>query len=553
MKKLFVIIAAGVILLSPAYVESAPPPHRWVYVSKSLHRDRDLDDIQAILQTASKHGINGMALSAGFDRLDLQPAHYFERLERVKILCRESGVELIPMIFSVGYGGSVLGHDKNLAAGLLVQGARYRVEKGKVSFLPDPQAKIENGDLERYEGNNIAGYQFHDQPGTISFVDTKIRAQGRASLRMENFASNPHGHGRIMQEVAVTPHRCYRLTFQVKTENLQPEGSLRFMALADERSLAPIDLSIPSTTDWRTVSVGFNSLDYNQVKIYIGVWGGKSGQFWLDDIRLEEVSLLNVLRRPGAPVTVRHEQTGAVYEEGVDYKPIEDPKLNFRFDHELPSIQLLPDSRIPENGFLRVDYYHGMSINRGQVSVCMSEPKLYEIWDEQIQLIKKHLDPDYYFLSMDEIRAGGACQACQTRNLSMAEILGNCITRQCGLIKKHDPGSQILIWSDMLYPHHNAHDDYYLVTGDFSGAWNYIPKDLIIACWYYDKREESLPHFDRLGFPVLAAAYYEDDTLENPRGWLASLKKIKKPFGVMYTTWQNKYEDLAEFGDLASQ
>ena len=473
MKKAIVLFLSGWILVSSLFADSTPLPHRWVYVSKSLHRDRDVDDIRAIVQTSVEHGINGILLSAGFDRLDLQPEHYFERLEQVKSLCRQNGIELIPLLFSVGYGGSVLGHDKNLAAGLLVQGARYRVdrvEEGKVTLIPNPQTRIENGDFERFNGNTMIGYNFHDQPGTISFVDTDTRAQGLASLRMENFQADSYGHGRIMQEISVQPHRCYRITFQVKTENLQPVGRFRFQALAGERSLAPLNLSVPATTDWQTVTVGFNSLEYKQVRLYFGVWGGESGRFWLDDIQLEEVGLLNVLRRPGAPLTLRNEKTGEIYQEGIDYENIRDVQLNFQFDHESPVIHLTPDSHIVDGDVLQVDYYHGMAINNGQVTVCMSEPKLYEIWDKQIALIKQRLDPDTYFLSMDEIRCGGACQACQQRNLSMAEILGDCITRQCEIIEKYDPGSQVLIWSDMLDPNHNAHDDYYLVTGDFSGV-----------------------------------------------------------------------------------
>ena len=92
-----------------------------------------------------------------------------------------------------------------------------------------------------------------------------------------------------MQEISVQPHCCYRITLQVKTENLQPAERFRFQALAGERSLAPLNLSVPATTDWQTVTVGFNSLEYKQVRLYFGVWGGESGRFWLDDIQLEEV------------------------------------------------------------------------------------------------------------------------------------------------------------------------------------------------------------------------------------------------------------------------
>ncbi|OGV95278.1 MAG: hypothetical protein A3K19_34025 [Lentisphaerae bacterium RIFOXYB12_FULL_65_16] len=38
-------------------------------------------------------------------------------------------------------------------------------------------------------------------------------------------------------------------------------------------------------------------------------------------------------------------------------------------------------------------------------------PRLYELWRESAAAIVKHLDPTKWFLSMDEIRAGGSCAA----------------------------------------------------------------------------------------------------------------------------------------------
>jgi len=42
----------------------------------------------------------------------------------------------------------------------------------------------------------------------------------------------------------------------------------------------------------------------------------------------------------------------------------------------------------------------------------------------------------------------------------------------------------------------------------------------------------------------------DSDTLENPKGWLEVLDRTPGARGIMYTTWQNKYELLGAFGDL---
>lgn len=529
-------------------------PYRWVFVSSSLRSDKDVAEIERIVRTAAEHGLNGMVLSAGLDRLDRQPPGYLERLQKVKETCDKHGVEIIPNIFSVGYGGSVLGYNRNLAAGIPVKDAPFLVNKGEATLNPDRPARIANGGFEEYEGNQLRGYRFHDKPGEVSFVDTAVFHGGKTSLRFEGFGRFEHGHARLMQEVEVQPQRCYRLSCWVKTEGLEPSGAFRIQVLTQNgRNLAPYDPAVASTSDWRQVVMGFNSLDYGKVQIYVGAWGAKAGRFWIDDLEIEEVALLNVLRRPGTPVTVRSGATGAAYEEGKDFAPIQDERLNYRFDHEPPKLKLLAGSRIKEGERLRVSYYHGMSINRGQVTACMSEPEVYQIWEKQAELMYRHLAPSKYLLSMDEIRAGGACEACRQRNLSMAQILGDCITRQVKILRQANPKTEVLIWSDMLDPNHNARSNYYLVKGDFTGSWNYVPKALTIVCWYHQKRKESLGFFSAQGFRTLAGAYYDGATLDNPRDWLDVLDKTPQAVGIMYTTWQNKYELLAPFGDLVAE
>jgi len=527
-------VLIALVPLGAALAAARAYPCRWVYVTRGLHKDSDVVEIRDIVRTASEHGLNGMVLATGWDRLDLQPPHFFTRVEEVKAICQQHKIEIIPIFFSAGYGGSVLAHDKNLAAGIPVKDALFVVKGNEARLVSDPPASIANGGFEDHKGHQATGYRFHDKPGEVTFIDTEVFHGGKASMRFGPARTDRHGHARVMQEVAFKPGRSYRVSCWLKTEDLEPSGCFHVQVItATDRYIAPWDPGVPATTDWRKVVLGFNSLEFDQVRLYAGAWGAKAGKFWVDDFQIEEVGLVNVLRRPGTPVSVRGEKSGTVYEEGRDYAPIADPKLNFRFDHDGPPIKLLAGSRIADGERLRVSYYHGMGVNRGQVSVCMSEPKLYDIWREQVRLVQKHLAPDRWLLSMDEVRAGGSCAACKARKMTMGEILGDCITRQFQMIREASPKAEVYCWSDMLDPNHNAHGDYHLVEGDFAGSWQHVPKELNIVCWYYEKRVPSLAHFSKLGFKTLAGAYYDA--------------------GIMYTTWQNKYQLLAPFGDLVSK
>lgn len=554
MKRLMLLVP---LVLLPTRALAQPFPDRWVYVSTNLRSDSQLAEVETIVHTAADHGLNGMLLAAGLDRLDLQPPDYFQRLERLKATCQQRGIEIIPILFSAGYGGSILAHDRNLAEGLPVIDAPFVVRGGEAHLQPDPEVRLANGGFEEWEADGrLRGFAFNDRPGEITVPDREIVKEGKASLRLQRFGElNPEqGHARVMQGIAVRPNRHYRVHAWVRTQDLQPASAFRIQVYGEKGVLVPVDLQLPATTDWRPVEMTFNSRQYAKVRLYVGLWGGRSGRAWVDDLAIEEVGLRNVLRRPGTPVSVRGADGKTTYEEGRDFARIEDPELLRA--HTVPAgppIRLLPGSRIREGERLLVSFYHALPINRGQVTICMSEPKVYEIWAEQARLVQKHLAPAKWFLSMDEVRAGGSCQACKQRGLTMAQILGDCITRQVQLIRAVNPKAEVYCWSDMLDPNHNAHGDYYLVEGDFTGSWNYVPKDLIICCWYHKVRDQSLKFFSERGFRTLAGAYYDADDLNNCRDWLESIRKTPRARGIMYTTWQNKYRLLADFGDLVSR
>jgi hypothetical protein len=103
----------------------------------------------------------------------------------------------------------------------------------------------------------------------------------------------------------------------------------------------------------------------------------------------------------------------------------------------------------------------------------------------------------------------------------------------------------------MLEPNHNARGNHYLVNVDYTGSWKYVRKEFVT--WYYQRRALSQPFFSTHGFRTLAGAYYDADTLDDPRGWLAELRKTPNAQGLMYTTRQNKYELLPDFRKLVSK
>ncbi|MDW8104758.1 MAG: hypothetical protein RMK92_07060 [Armatimonadota bacterium] len=523
---------------------------RWVWIfGWGLNRDEDVAQITAVLEEAARHGYNGAVLSANLDALCKQPPEYFRRLQQVKQTCERLKLELIPAIFSVGYGGGALWHDLHLAEGLPVKDALFTVQGGEARHVPDPPVSIVNGGFEEFEGNRMKAFAFHDEPGVVSFPDTQVVRSGKASLRFENFRAQPAGNARVMQEVRVRPYRCYRMSVWVKTEGLRPRSNLRLLVLAGDRDLAPRSFDVPETSDWLKLTLLFNSMEHETVRVYVGIWDGQAGKFWVDDWTLEEVGPLNVLRRLGTPVVVRSEDRSLTYEEGKDYAPLVDPSFSFwNVERPAPTLKILPGSRIREGQRLRVSWYHPMVIYESQVTLCMAEPALYEVYEHEAKRLWEQLSFNKVLLNMDEVRMGGTCAACRGRD--MAKLLGECVTRQIRLLRRLNPKVQVYVWSDMFDPHHNARAGYYLVQGDFTGSWKHIPKDTVIAVWGGAPRAESLRFFEREGFRTLIACYYDAPNLDEVKGWHELAQKTEGVTGFMYTTWGRNYWLVRGFGDL---
>jgi hypothetical protein len=565
-RRTFVKLAAGTVLASgvgaSAYARVGLDglnqkkfyPDRWVYVSRSFNTDKHVEEVREIAQTASEHGLTAIVLS-GMDRISLGSPDYLERLRKVKAIADQYRLEIIPSGFNTGYGGAILDHNKNLAEGMLVKDALFVAQDGGARFVSDSPTKLQNGGFEQFHADRFTAFEKQDEPGSKTFVDMSVFHSGKASLRIENFGDTKAGIARVSQEVRVTPNRCYRVSAWVKTEDAAPASLFSIKAIApDGRDLSPFEPPAPAPTSaWRHVTTAFNSWNFDRIELNFGVFEGVTGKVWVDDVEVEEVGLMNVVRREGAPITVRDDVTGAIYEEGRDFAPVTDPNLDFLWTHEMPSIRLLPASRIRNGARLRVSYYHGTTIYDNQVSACPSEAQTYEVWKEQFPLIEKYLSPKRYFLSVDEVRLFNRCAACQKRQMAAAEILGQMTKWLYGQVRAVNPNAEVFVWSDMFDPNHNSNRQYFLVDGSLENTWQYLPKDMGIVVWYFEKRRESLDFFSSRGFRTIAGAYYDDDDLSNPKGWLEAMDSTPNAAGIMYTTWSSKYKLLAPFGDLVSK
>jgi hypothetical protein len=544
---------------------------RWVYLSTDLYVDENVRKIEDVLRRARDAGYTGVLLS---DTKTLtypllrEPERWRRNAAKARAAATDLGLELVAGVFPFGYAEPFLANDANLAAGMPIRNAKL-VRRGD-RLVPEQAAGVANGSFEEYKGERVEDFGLQDDSGKGSFVDTRIFKDGRASLRFENMgAVNEHGMGRVFQRIAVRPWQQYRIRVWMRAEHLTAD-QIGVVALVARRTLQYQSLAVPDgtelayigrvddlTTDWVEQSVTFNSLGYSSVIVGAGVWGAKGGTIWWDDLRVDAVPTLNVLRRATVPLTIRGRR-GAVYEEGRDFDFIEDPALgrsrwpgNYDTRHEPPAIGVPPGSRIREGETVSLSCWHPAIINKGQVSCTLSDEKIFELCRRQVEWVSGTLAPDGYFFVCDEIRCAGWEPADTKRFRSSGALLAGAMRRCVEIARSSGGGKPLYVWSDMFDPNHNARGDYYLVNNSFAGSWKGLDPDVTVMKWGEPgKAEQSLAFFSRLVKRIMIAGFYDEDATANRAAWAGALETAQHIDGVMYTTWTGDYSKLEEFARL---
>jgi hypothetical protein len=555
------ILLAGAVAAMPLAARGDDAPRytrRWVYVMTNLQVNASADRLIALIERSAAAEYNGFVLADyKLNVLDRVTQDFFANLARVQKAAGAAGVEVIPAVFPIGYSDGLLAHDPNLAEGLPVERAPFVVRGRQAVLDPRPAVALRNGDLEEASGDRFRGFGFQDEPGRDTLADPQVAHHGRQSCRMA--ADGPSPNRRLVQQVAVRPHACYRISAWVRTDGLTIAGSFRLLAISagarGGRTLTFAEGGVEPTQNWKRIEVVFNSLDHDAVNVYAGLWGQGKGSLWIDELAVEEVGLVNVLRRPGCPLIVTSDDGRTVYTEGRDFEPVADPKLGrvpfageYDTAHEPATILLTPRSRIRDGQRLRVSWYHPILTVGGQIMCCPSEPKTYELLRVQARKVNDLMHPRTFFMSHDEIRVMNWCKACTSRHLTPGQILADNAKRCVAILHDVNPRAEIVTWSDMFDPNHNAVKDYYLVNGTLEGSWEGLPASVTIANWNGGKARQSLAFFATRGHRQIIAGYYDVDDLSGFTPWNTAARGIKGVDGFMYTTWSAKFKLLEDYG-----
>jgi hypothetical protein len=375
--------------------------------------------------------------------------------------------------------------------------------------------------------------------------------EGRTSLRISAASAGAGGGSAtvtLTQNLAITPFRSYLVSFWLRTDGAaNGRPTLEAYSNNNRRRHVFRDLSVQPTQDWRQYTVILHGLEASDVRLQLGM-RLSAGTAWIDDVQVAPLGLINVIRRARTPVQVTSADGRTVYEEGRDFERIEDPAFRpNNITRPAPPLRLTAGSRIADGSTVLVSWFYPPVILGSQVNLAINEPAVFELMDYEMQWAARVWDAPGYMMNVDELRVAGW----EDGDPAPGQLLAEYTRKAVDIVRKRAPGRTIYTWSDMYTPHHNARPfsvsgSYYLVNGNYDNAWATLPKDVVIMMWY-TRDPAGVRWFADRGHRQILCGYYDGDLRENISGWMRNSEGAPGVIGMMYTTWENNFDDMKEF------
>jgi hypothetical protein len=547
-------------------VDAPEFPERWFLYESHFDDAGDAQKARSVWDRALRSKLNAVAFADWWHlaRISSMPQSYRDSLGALRDFARTRELDIIPFVMPFGGSNTFLHNDPNLASGLPVKSQRFLIEGDTARLLPRIPVSIPNGSFETHQGNVFPGFEWVDRPGEVSFADTAVRHSGACSIRFENIGqySPEWGHGRFLVVLPVTPFTQFHVRAWVKTEAFVPSDLLRMLVMDMRgRELFFNELRIPASTDWMLLDFTFNSLYADSLMLWSGSWQGRTGRVWWDDFSIEEVAGVNLLRRPGTPVTLMSPSGSRRYTEGVDVDSLLDPLMASMYApgvysswHTPPTFRIRAGGALRNGDTVLASYCHAQNIygDFGQVTATMSDERTYALIERETAVVDSIFHPRRWFMHHDEIRMMNWDDGDLARGLSPAAILADNVRRCMDILHRLTPAADIWDWSDMFDEYHNAVDAYYLVNGSLVGGADKLPRSLGIVNWngQAEVAQKSVSFFAGKGFRQISAPYYDTDP-NNIRVWKEWTRGAPGFEGMMYTTWKSEYRDLEPFAEYA--
>lgn len=511
------VAAAGLAFGMLGAPDASAETELWYMSRYGLRTEKDVTIFSNVVVRLTKSGYKAVTLNV-FNGCERWNDAWRANFLKAKACCDAYGLEIIPSVWSLGYGDMLSGAP-DMVEGYELRDVPYRVAGGKAMFA--------GGDAE--------------------YAPAKLEDIGLA---------------RLYAKVRLPSRRRMRVTGEFRPEGEKVGKSFRFSirGKGEEDWFCMKNFPCKAGQDWTPFSVDFTVRDVGDCEIYSGFWL-KGGKVSVRGLSIRELAPALVIASEGAPCRVSDAKTGAAYEMGRDYadfRGIRRPVWDWTTAQDKPAeIPVLPGGRIADGAELKVSLYVPAETHGDQVSVCPLHPQLRARTEANAKAIEELVHPKRWFLAINEYRNGGQCALCKASGKPFGQLLGECVRMQRDVIRAINPQAEMFIWSDMFDPTMNACDGFYNCASTVKGSWEHVPKDVGMCIWddVPQKAERAAGFFMGHGFPIMLASYYDKDEkdpeMKYTREQVAGLRRFTDRPIVMYASWKCGNSKIEAFAAAA--
>ncbi|MFP4529391.1 MAG: T9SS type A sorting domain-containing protein [Candidatus Kapaibacterium sp.] len=551
-------------MVFPARVVDAPVwRERWQIAETDITNDDDFAGLKDMISNSSFFKINKIVLDdKNLGKIPLMPESYRNRLIEIADMAKAYGIRIVPVTMPWGNSSSALARDPDYAAGLPVLGQRFVVDGDIARVVPQTHTSPENGSFEHFAKTG----QSYDFPGfdeVSGTPDTLSASSGSVSLRFEQ---TPMGTLGFSYTTPVTPFTQYRLSFKYRANTNNPNGVHAFIYISgtplasepDYRKLIHFQsVGMADTDEWQSVDVLFNPLERETAYVHLFVTP-QNDTAWIDDFTIEETAFVNLIRRDGAPLHVSHTIKDILYEEGLDYKRLEDALLgradgiagNYENYHTPPDFEIMPEGNFVDGDSLVISYFHAFPYPENNVTMTMGLESAYDLMAQVSADINAIFQPDEHYLKHTLPSAMNYDLGDKDRNLTPTELFEYNVSESRRLIDQQTPGA--MVWDhSFMYVDDLEMRDYHLmyVDGEFErpdgiqrkpGLLNYNADSFENLIEYHNLGERG---YDQL-LPEVTTVY-AIDCLFGTGEYCAYINKVRGFFRRPGTGRQQTYADFA--------
>lgn len=547
------ILASGA--CQSASTQTSVPPQLWYFHHSYLKDAAAVQTSKVLIDKAAAAGYTGMVLWDSSIEFLQNSSWNRSYMAQVVQYAQSKGLAVMPEVASNGY--EILLENPNWAEGQRVIGTQFRVDPtGKTLQVVNSFPGLVNGSFE--EGRT--GWFGYGDAGVG--VDNTVSHKGRASALI----ANAPGNARISQSFAVQPWRQYHLRMFYKTQNFAGFSQLEIFGDNNfSYNRVNEQLRVGANQEWKQVDFAFNSGPHSLLTILTGVWGGSKGNYWLDDISLEETGLVYVLRGASTPLTMYDPANPAhVYRENIDFGAIGDtqfagPPPYFKdYWHQPMAVPVLSAGSLRPNQLVDMNWYAvQVVIGAASASLTDSGPAQRRV-NNASAVAEVFPNAAGYLFGYDEMRQMNSTASAKAMNMTPAQLLDWHLKQTYSIFRALNPQAPIYVWGDMFDPNMNAVNNYYLVEGDLTGSWAGLPADVVIMNWNLSNLHKSAawfagesPQQPARHSQVIAGYYDSGDGAAAASSELAHISGIPEVIGLMYTTWNDDYSQLETFAAAA--